>query len=231
MTVLPQPERQTGASYIFCDESGGSDAANSVFLVSAIAILPADAQRLIKSFRKATGHAGEVKGHRLASPARAIVFDLLARQAEIAASVVICRRSDPIGGWAMGCLPEIDLYGHLLSEACLAIPCLDRALHVTVTPDGGRYKKFHLDPLRRRVAEAVSAGCPRAKIGLSFGDSAAHSGVQIADVIAHTVFQSLGHTPAAQTARNQLALLVARQSLHIHPIRLDGVRPTWLVGG
>ena len=228
MTAATPPERPIGAAHVYCDESGGSDAANTTFLAAAVSILPADAQRLMKDFRKATGIAGEVKGHRLRAEQRAIFFDLLGKRTGIASVVVTCSRGHPIGGWAIGELPEVDLYGHLLAEACAAIPNVDAAGHVTVTPDGGRYKKAQLAAVRHHVARAVTDRHPLARVHVEFGDSGAIPGLQVADVIANSVFQSLGTTGTAETAGRLLAPLVAIGTLTISGIRLEGVVPTWM---
>ena len=148
MSGVHSPARPIGAAQVFCDESGGSDAANAVFLTAAVAISPANATRLLKSFRKATGVTGEIKGHRLTLAQRTVFLDLLARQPNAVSAVVACSRLDAVGSWAMGVLPEVELYRHLLAEACVALPGLDAAGHLTVTPDRPRYKKAQIEPVR-----------------------------------------------------------------------------------
>lgn len=106
--------------HVFLDESGGADAANDTFLAAAVGISPHDAARLLRSYRKATKTTGEVHGHQLDRRQRGIFLDLLAREA--AAAVVVCQQRERLGGWAMSELPEVDLYGHLLAEACAALP-------------------------------------------------------------------------------------------------------------
>ena len=128
-------QRPIGTVQVFCDESGGSDPANTAFLVAAVAISTADATRLVKSFRKAAGITGEVKGNKLSLAQRATFFGLLSRQTDAASAVIVCSRLDPIGGWAMGALPEAELYSHMLAEACLALPRLELARHIAVTSD------------------------------------------------------------------------------------------------
>ena len=41
----------------------------------------------------------------------------------------------------MGALPEAELYGLLLAEACGSLPGLNLARHIAVTPDQSRYKR------------------------------------------------------------------------------------------
>src|SRR3954469_25462829 len=69
------------------------------------------------------------------SPWSDIFFDLV-RRTPIDSITVACNRRDAIGGWAMGRLAELDLYSHLLCEACLAMPKPDGGA-VTIAPDGG----------------------------------------------------------------------------------------------
>lgn len=92
--------------------------------MAAVVIQPADAVRLVKSFRKATGFPGEIKGSKLTITQRAAFLGLLARQPDAASVAVVGQRRTAIGGWAMGVLTEVELYGHLLTEACVALPGL-----------------------------------------------------------------------------------------------------------
>lgn len=92
------PARPVGTAQVFCDESGGCDAASAVFLAVAVAISTADAARLLKSFRKATEVEGEVKGHRLDLKRRAVFLDLLAEEPGVVSAAVACSRLDAVGG-------------------------------------------------------------------------------------------------------------------------------------
>ncbi len=208
---------------IFCDESGGSDPSNNAFVVVAVAMAPSDATRLIKSFRKATGVVGEVKGHGLALPQRRVFFELLLQEADALSAAVASRRSEPVGGWAMRALPEVVLYEHLLAEALTSLPRLGAARHLTLTLDRPRYKKAQLHAVRSRLCEVVRArhGTP-ADIG--FGDSAGSAGLQMADVIANSVFQ-MGRSPAVA---DLVAPVVECGRLLLRPVRLEAIRPGWL---
>jgi len=141
--------------HLYCDESGGTKA-RGVFLVAAVRLEPSVARRAIKSFRKATGWEGEVKGHRMNSGQQRILFDL-AFAAPAAAAVVVCDARTPLGGWAVGAQTEADLYPELVIEACTVmiaaapkgVPCS------AVTADGGRYTKAIRDRQRKRVEGAL----------------------------------------------------------------------------
>jgi hypothetical protein len=210
---------------IFCDESGGTDAGKDLFVVAAVAIDGGAAGRLLKSFRKATRIAGEIKGSTLGLVQRRLFFDLLAREPAAMAAVRMCSRAEALGGWAMDALHEADLYGHLLGEACCALPPL--AGSVTVTPDGGRYKKALYERLVPPTVAAIAAH-HGGQVSLRFVASHDLPGVQIADVVSNSVFHA--HT-AAGTAEQVAAMLEPLRSdgrLLVAPAQLVAVRPAWL---
>jgi len=218
-----------GQIHVFCDESGGTDPANNAFLAAAVAIVPADAQKLIKSFRKAAKVANEVKGHRLTREQRQIFFELLGRRAEVVSVVVKCSRGHVKGDWAMKTLPEVHLYSQLLAEACMGLPNLASAGHLTITPDGGRYKKARLDLVREQIMHTVCAYHPVPRVNVNFGDSRHLPGLQVADVIANSVFQSLAATEAGEASRMLLHTLLDQGRLQIHDVELEKNSPKWLV--
>lgn len=222
--------RPTGMAHVFCDESGGTDAVNTVFLTAAVAIAPPDAARLLKSFRKATRITGEVKGHKLTFEQRTIFVDLLTKDADAASAVVACSRSDAVGAWAMGALTEAELYRHLLAEACLILPGLGWTGQVKVTPDQPRYKKAQAESVRAGLTQAVIARHPEADIAVVYGNSTDLAGLQVADVIANSVFQTLAQHATADAAARLLAPLIARGVLRIQHVELEGTRPAWLTG-
>ena len=224
----PARRRPIGTVQVFCDESGGSDSANAAFLVAAVAISTADAIRLVKSFRKATGFTGEIKGHRFSFAQRATFLGLLAKQSDAVSVVVACQRRDAVGGWAMGALPEAELYSLLLSEACASLPGLDQARHIAVTPDQSRYKRTRAEPARDGLVQAIAARYRAAKVAVAFGDSAELAGLQVADVVVNATFQFVTDAPAGQASGQLLAPLIATGALTIRNTQLDGRRPAWL---
>ncbi len=226
----PAPRRLIGTVQVFCDESGGTDPANATFLVAAVAISAADATRLVKSFRKATGFTGEIKGHKFGFAQRATFLDLLAKQRDAVSVVVACWRCTAVGGWAMGTLPEAELYGLLLAEACLTLPGLDQARHIAVTPDRSRYKRAQAEPAREGLVQAIAARHHAAKVAVAFGDSAELAGLQVADVVVNAAFQFVTDAPAGQASGQLLAPLIASGALTIRDVRVDDRRPAWLTG-
>ena len=223
-------QRPIGTAQVFCDESGGSDPASAAFLVAAVAITAADATRLVKSFRKATAFTGEIKGHKFGFAQRATFLDLLAKQRDAVSVVVACQRRNAVGGWAMGALPEAELYGLLLAEACASLPGLDLARHIAVTPDQSRYKRTQAEPARDGLVQAIATRHPAAKVAVAFGDSAELAGLQVADVVVNAAFQFVTDAPAGQASGQLLAPLIASGALTITDAQLNGHRPAWLTG-
>lgn len=210
--------------HVFLDESGGADAANNTFLAAAVAIAPHDAARLLRSYRKATKTTGEVHGHQLDRRQRTIFLDLLAREA--ASVVVVCQRRERLGGWAMSELPEVDLYGHLLAEACAALPGFGSAGPLTAVLDRPRYAGAYLPAIRARLA-ATLALRHGGRVAVAIGDSRADAGLQAADVVANSVFQMLGGTG---TTGDLLQPLLASGRLAIAPLHMAATRPGWIEG-
>ena len=218
--------------HVFCDESGGTDLSNEVFLVAAVAVSGAHATRLVKSFRKATDWTDtEIKGHALGPDQRQVFFDLLAREVDVRSIVVSCQRRQALGGWAMSNLSELNLYQRLLCEACEEVPRFSIE-PLTITADGGRYKRADLRKVEdrvRHVAERWSAS-PRRTM-MSFRDSASWPGLQIADVVANTAFRGLGGTPAAIHADELLSPLRRSGRLILRSVALADCRPEWSIKG
>jgi hypothetical protein len=210
---------------IFCDESGGAGPSNELFLVAAVALPTSEAVRLMKSFHKAAKWRGEeVKGYGMAFKPRKIFFDLLTRQVGLESIVVTCSRCDLVGGWAMSTLAEVDLYGHLLHEACLALPKPDGGF-LTVTPDGGRYKKAEYNAISATLENAIAQRSP-IRVSVGFEDSAKLAGLQIADVVANSVFQALGD-PTGPTAELLQPLMESARLVTRH-VEMQEVRPSWI---
>lgn len=216
--------------HVYCDESGGADQANDAFLVAAVALSPHDAVRLIKSFRKAARfpRSEEVKGHLLGLEQRRVLFELLDRQADALSIAVVAQRCELVGGWGLASLSEPELYGHLLAEACGRL--VSPAATVNVTPDGGRYPKGRLAELRSGLERRLLERCT-GRVNVGFADSAALPGVQIADVIANTVYRLHDPSRAPEELEALRAMLRPLQNagrLMMREVELLGVRPDWI---
>lgn len=216
---------------LYCDESGGTD--GDLFCVSAFRIDPQEAARALKSFRRRTGHQGEVKGHRLLPAERVLLLDLAFR-APGAAAVVACDGRTPLGGWAASTLlPESTLRRELLTEACIQVlgngpdsPCQG------VVVDGGRYpnavleaERLHLDLTLRTHGLLTAPAHPRL---ITYEKSEAHAGLQLTDVLANTIHRLL-RDAAPGCAPSLHGLPEAMQErLEVRHVGLPTHRPDWL---
>jgi hypothetical protein len=215
-----------GMDHIFTDESGGSD--RGVFLVSAIQISALAADRLIRTFRKKTKIHNEIKGQKLLPDQRHLFFGLLRRESDAYAVSIACSRTTTLGGWAMSHMDEHLLWSALTVESCLGLP--GGVQRINVTTGGGKYSHPVLDECRLSMVEAMKRHRPNALVNMTYSESHASAGVQIADVIANTVFQfqSNSNTPAANLARELLQPLLASSRLVIREPELREHRPTWI---
>lgn len=122
----------------------------------------------------------------------------------------------------------MELYRHLLAEACFALPSLDAAGHLTVTPDRPRYERAQAEGVRTVLAETVAVRYPAAKVAVGFGDSAELPGLQVADVVANSVFRSFVQSAATKAVARLLAPLAVGGVLRVRKVRLKGICPEWL---
>lgn len=209
---------------IFCDESGGIEQGH--FLVSAVRIDGGQALRMLKTIRKLTGISGsELKGNALDIRQIETVFSVIQRHPEAVAVSVVCRRDDPVGGWAAGTLEEHQIWRELIVECCLP---LHRQGVQGIVPDGGRYKKAILRAIEAEIAASVSrrASLPRVPVGCA--NSVATPGIQIADVISNTVHRAISDYPDAEACRRLLAAAEAAGQFKISMVDMAECRPAWL---
>ena len=131
----------------------------------------------------------------------------------------------------MTALSEADLYGQLLAEACT--PLLQRQQNVdcvTITPDGGRYSKSRSQQLSKKLTTDFNNAPVRGpKVIVGFESSHMLAGLQIADVVANSVFQSLsGSSYKTKTAKRLVEPLQASGKLKICSVELKKICPVWL---
>lgn len=211
--------------HAFCDESGGTGRDDALFLAAAAPLSAAEATRLMKRFRKAAGLSGEVKGSRLTAAARSVFFDLLGRCAAPAFGVVYCSGLDPLGNWALGALPEQDLWAELMIESALALadgsdgPSASLSLSID--------RRYH--GRRARLAQAAIAAATAARSGangatVQFIDSESSDGIQVADVLANTAFRALSGREDCDAFRS----LEREGRLRLRRVALATRRPPWL---
>ncbi|WP_448204442.1 DUF3800 domain-containing protein [Azospirillum sp. sgz302134] len=206
--------------HVFCDESGGTGRDDSVFLVAAVSLTAGEATRVMKSFRKATGLRGEVKGSRLTDKERKLFFEVLKKNSVPPVSVVYCSGLETLGNWALGTLDGPDLWAELIVESTL---WLGTGSTIAISVDQ-RYQ----GPKARRVQTAISmavanrAGANR--IMVQFVDSQMSDGVQIADVVANTAYREITSFGAQPRFRG----LADAGAMVIRPLELKTRRPHWL---
>lgn len=208
--------------HIFCDESGGTDAASDEFLVSAVLISPAVAARLMRQFRKKAKPrlSHEIKGHQLTQGQRALFFRLLTECEEVRAVVAACRRSDEVGGWVMKNLTEAKAWVALSVEALSALGCHGAS---GVTVDRGRFSKERLSALCLEIGARTEHAFSRA-VKIQPGASDQTPGVQVADIIVNTAGHSLTAGKGSTLARE----LLSATNIPVIPLRTAACLPDWL---
>ena len=165
---------------IYCDESGGLNA--GAMTVSAVMLTPQTATEIHDRFRGVTGLRGELKGSRISIVERAYLLELFDR-AGGRAWVAVAER-DKLAGNPGGTLPsDLALYAALLDLAIGRWLPETGGVCTDVVIDDGRY-----DPkILAGVREEIQAGLGQWGRA-SLADSRRSDGVQIADVIANSLF-------------------------------------------
>jgi hypothetical protein len=165
---------------IYCDESGGLNADAMIF--SAVMLTPKAAADIHARFRSVTGLRGELKGSRISVIERAYLLELFDR-AGGRAWVAVAER-DKLSQNPGGTLPsDLALYTALLNLAIGRWLPETGGVCTDVVIDEGRYDPTILAHVREEI-QAGLGGWGRA----SLADSKRSDGVQIADVIANSLF-------------------------------------------
>lgn len=162
---------------IYCDESGGLSAGAMTF--AAVAMEDDKAHALLDRFKDVTGLRGELKGSRIGLTERALFYELLERF-EGQACIAVVRRAKVAPG---ADLPQdVTVYSRLL-ETILDHWHKDTPQGQDVVVDDGRYDT--------QLQQDVIAGVQR-RLGdwgkVSVADSRRNAGVQIADVLANSLY-------------------------------------------
>jgi hypothetical protein len=164
---------------LYCDESGGLSAGAMVFAV--VAITPEVADAVVARFRAITGLRGELKGSRITSTERGLLFEILwqhdARAWVSVADGDDLRRLHGDGG------SDLALYSRLLDAAVTAWMPASGGACADIIIDEGRYDPRILDRVRGDV-QALLGAWGKA----SLADSRRSAGIQIADVVANSVY-------------------------------------------
>ncbi|MBB5684032.1 DUF3800 domain-containing protein [Sphingobium boeckii] len=194
---------------IYCDESGGLSAGAMIFAAVKIEADAADA--LLMRFKAVAGLRGEMKGSRISLVERGLFFEFLERFGGRA--IIGEARRERL---APGVRPEKDLdlktYAALLEHVVEAwLPEVNGCAEVVI--DDGRYDAARLSLVRQDIA-AMLGTCGRARLE----DSKRSAGVQIADVIANSMFNLAISSPRTERIRRIAAPFIDASILRIRPI-------------
>lgn len=174
---------------IYCDESGGLNAGAMTF--AAVLLTPDAAADIHARFRAVTGLRGELKGSRISLTERAYLLELFDR-AGGRAWVAVAKRerlAPPKDGKPPS---DLALYAALLDLAVSSWLPETGGVCTDVVIDDGRYDPAILGQVRETI-QAGLAGWGRA----SLADSRRSDGVQIADVVANSLFNIEVSSPRA----------------------------------
>ena len=192
---------------IYCDESGGLNTGAMTF--AAVMLSPDAAAAIHARFRAVTGLRGELKGSRISLTERAYLLELFDR-AGGRAWVAVAKRDN--------LAPPAD--GRLATDLALYTALLDLAVSnwlpetggvcTDVVIDDGRYDPIILAGVRETI-QAGLAGWGQA----SLADSRRSDGVQIADVIANSLFNIEIGSPRAHRIGVILEPMLASRAIRI----------------
>jgi len=174
---------------IYCDESGGLNAGAMTF--AAVMLTPEAATAIHARFRAVTGLRGELKGSRISLTERAYLLELFDRAGGRA--WVAAAKRDRLAPPKDGKPPsDLALYAALLDLAISSWLPETGGVCTDVVIDDGRYDPAILGQVRETI-QAGLAGWGRA----SLADSRRSDGVQIADVVANSLFNIEVGSPRA----------------------------------
>jgi len=192
---------------IYCDESGGLNTGAMTF--AAVMLSPDAAAAIHARFRAVTGLRGELKGSRISLTERAYLLELFDR-AGGRAWVAVAKR-DRLAPPADGRLAtDLALYTALLDLAVSNWLPETGGVCTDVVIDDGRYDPVILAGVRETI-QAGLAGWGQA----SLADSRRSDGVQIADVIANSLFNVEIGSPRAHRIGVILEPMLASRAIRI----------------
>jgi hypothetical protein len=192
---------------IYVDESGSLSA--GAMIMAGVQIEAEAASRLLDRFRAVTGLRGELKGSRIALIERAFFFELLERFGGRAV-VGIAQDQHPDTGQR----PEdFDVYVALLKQLVddwLA----DAGDCPRILIDAGRYDALVLENVRQDVARMLES-CGTAHLV----DSRRSAGIQIADVVANSMYNLAIGSNRAGRIRTILDPFLASGLIRTHALQ------------
>lgn len=191
---------------IYCDESGGLNTGAMTF--SAVMLTPNVAAEIHARFRSVTGLRGELKGSRISIIERAYLLELFDRAGGRAWVAVAERdklqRTD-------GTLPsDLALYAALLNLAVGRWLPETGGVCTDVVIDDGRYDPNILGHVRKEIQAGLGQWG-----SASLADSKRSDGVQIADVIANSLFNITVGSQRAHRIQRIIDPMLASKAIRI----------------
>jgi Protein of unknown function (DUF3800) len=199
----------TRAVTLYCDESGGISAGAMTF--ATMAISPADADAVVARFRAITGLRGELKGSRITPTERGLLFEILA-QHDARGWVAVADQALLTRAQADG-VSDQALYSRLLDASIAAFLPTTGGECADIVIDEGRYDPRILDGVRREI-QAMLGQWGKA----SLADSRRCAGIQIADVVANSLFNLTTASVRARRIRAIVQPWIDTNRLRIIPL-------------
>lgn len=196
---------------IYCDESGGLNSGAMTF--AAVMLTPEVAADIHARFRSVTGLRGELKGSRISIVERAYLLELFDR-AGGRVWVAVAKR-DTIGGKPGGAVPsDLSVYAALLNLAVGRWLPETGGVCTDVVIDDGRYDPTILGKVREEIQAGLGAW-GRA----SLAESHRSDGVQIADVIANSLFNIAVSSPRAHRIQRIIEPMLASKAIRVAELK------------
>lgn len=192
---------------IYCDESGGLNAGAMTF--AAVMLTPETAAAIHARFRAVTGLKGELKGSRISLTERAYLLELFDR-AGGRAWVAVAEGAKLAGGKDGTPPTDLELYAALLDSAVGHWLPETGGVCTDVVIDDGRYDPTILARVRDTIQAGLS-GWGRA----SLADSRRSDGVQLADVIANSLYNVTVRSARARRIGMILEPMLASRAIRV----------------
>jgi hypothetical protein len=192
---------------IYCDESGGLNAGAMTF--AAAMLTPDAAADIHRRFRAVTGLRGELKGSRISLVERAYLLELFDR-AGGRAWVAVATRATLARGPSDAPPSDLALYAALLNLAVGRWLPETGGVCADVVIDDGRYDAGILSKVRTEIQAGLGHWGTA-----SLADSRRSEGVQIADVIANSLFNIAAKSPRAHRIEQIIEPMLVSKAIRV----------------
>lgn len=192
---------------IYCDESGGLNA--GVMTFAAVMLTPKAAADIHARFRGVTGLRGELKGSRISIVERAYLLELFDR-AGGRGWVAVAERDKLVQNSGDTLPSDLALYAALLNLAIGRWLPETGGVCTDVVIDDGRYDPKILGHVREEIQEGLGGWG-----SASLADSKRSDGVQIADVIANSLFNVTIGSPRAHRIQQIIDPMLASKAIRV----------------